>query len=147
MKNYHTHRAAVYLMLMQDNKILLSRRANTGYKDGMYGMVSGHVEKAEGCLSALIREAKEEIGITINKNDLEVAHVLHRNCEDDLEYVDVFIKTSNYKGDIKNCEPEKCDKLEWFSLDNLPNEIVEYLPEVFNHIKNNRFYSEQGWSE
>jgi 8-oxo-dGTP diphosphatase len=45
LKQKHKNIPASYLMLMKDDKILLQRRCNTGYKYGEYGIPSGHVEK------------------------------------------------------------------------------------------------------
>jgi len=38
---------AVHLFLLQDNKILLSKRYNTGYEDGNWNVPAGHVEEGE----------------------------------------------------------------------------------------------------
>ena len=36
--------SAVYLVLIEDGKILLSRRFNTGFEDGNYSLPSGHLD-------------------------------------------------------------------------------------------------------
>ena len=51
----------VFLILVKDGKTLLSRRANTGYMDGHYGLVAGHAEAHEPMRIAMAREAKEEL--------------------------------------------------------------------------------------
>jgi len=56
---------ASYLVLIEDNKILLQRRFNTGYEDGKYSLVAGHVDEGETFTEAIIREVKEEAGITL----------------------------------------------------------------------------------
>ena len=45
---------------MKDDKILLQRRFDTGWEDGKYTFVSGHVEKGEKICDAGSREASEE---------------------------------------------------------------------------------------
>ena len=63
---------AVYLILERDDGcILLMRRCNTGYQDGNYNLPSGHVEDGELPKAAMVREAKEEIGIDVAQEDLE----------------------------------------------------------------------------
>lgn len=59
---------SVHLLLRKDNKILLMRRKNTGFADGMYSMPAGKLEPKESVEDAIIREAREEINIDI-KND------------------------------------------------------------------------------
>lgn len=50
---------AVYLLLRSKGKILLLRRSNTGYQDGMYSLIAGHLDGDELGTEGLIREAKE----------------------------------------------------------------------------------------
>ena len=46
---------SVYLLFRNGDKILLLRRANTGYEDGNYGLVSGHVDGNEPMTVAAAR--------------------------------------------------------------------------------------------
>jgi 8-oxo-dGTP diphosphatase len=62
----------VYLVLVEGDRVLLSRRFNTGFMDGMYGFPAGHLRDDEERLSeAVVREAMEEIGVEIASADLE----------------------------------------------------------------------------
>jgi len=143
----HNNIPASYLTLIKDNRILLLRRFQTGYEDGNYSMIAGHVEKGESFMQCVIREAKEEAGIIIKKADLEVAHVMHRssNNSDSNERVDVFFVAKDWKGEIINKEPQKCDNLAWFDFDNLPSNIIPYVKQAIEQIKSNISYSEYGW--
>ena len=38
---------AVYLVLLRDEQVLMLRRHNTGYEDGNYSVIAGHVERDE----------------------------------------------------------------------------------------------------
>lgn len=42
-------------------------------------------------------------------------------------------------------EPNKCDNLAWFPMDNLSDNTIDYVRLVFKKIKNKIFYSEYGW--
>ena len=85
------------LLLTKDNKILLTRRYNTGYEDEKYSLPGGHVEKGEEVRNAAIREAYEELGIKIAKEDLEVKKVFIRKVKDDA-YIDFILKCSKWQG-------------------------------------------------
>ena len=79
-----------HLFLIKNNKILLLRRFNTGYEDGNYSVVAGHLDRNETFAQAMTREAKEEAGIDIKPGDLEVVHVMHRKQPNE-ERIDFFI--------------------------------------------------------
>ncbi|MEK7658507.1 MAG: NUDIX domain-containing protein [Patescibacteria group bacterium] len=138
---------ASYLVLIKDGKIFLQRRFNTGYEDGKYSIVAGHVDKGETFTQCIIREAEEESGIILKDDDLKVAHVMCRNSgtEENNERIDVFFVAEEWDGKIENKEPNKCDDLSWFDLNNLPENIIPYVKQVIDCIKNKIFYSEFGW--
>ena len=140
-KNRHKVFIACYLFLKNDNKILLLRRYNTGYQDGNYTMVSGHIEEGETAITAMKREALEEAGIDIQKEDLRVVHVEQRKSSD-REYVDFYLTAEKWIGNPENKEPDKCDDLRWFELDKLPKNIISYIPIVIKKVQNGEIYSE-----
>ena len=91
----------------------------------------------------MIREAHEEIGIKLFSSQMKVAHVMHRKTN--RLNVDVFFDCRSWEGSIKNLEPEKCKKLEFFALEALPSNIVDYNAIALNHVLNGEVYSEIGW--
>jgi 8-oxo-dGTP pyrophosphatase MutT (NUDIX family) len=107
--------SAVHVFLVRDKEVLLLRRFNTGYEDGNYSVPAGHLDGGEQVKSAAIREAREECGIEISPEDLEVVGVMHRKSGD--ERVDFFVATTRWAGTITNNEPHKCDDLRWFPMD------------------------------
>lgn len=138
---------ASYLILEKDNKILLLRRYNTGYEDGNYSLIAGHLEDDESLSQCIIREAKEEAGIDINEEDLKVEYILHRNSglKKDNQRIDVFFTSKKWKGNIINKELNKCDDLSWFSKDSLPRNIIPYIKESLEKINKKINYGESGW--
>jgi len=147
MKNRVTHMlVAVYLVLLKNDQVLMLLRQNTGYMDGKYGLIAGHVEKGERITTSLCREAHEEAGIKIYPEQLEFIHAMQRVSADDSVYIDFFFKTDVWENNIKNHEPNKCLELRWFSLKELPNNTVPYIREVLqNHISHSGTFSENGW--
>ena len=134
---------AVYLVLRRDNEVLLLQRANTGYQDGSYSVVAGHMDGDELGTTAMIREAKEEAGIDLKPEDLTFVHLVHRlNRETGDERIDVFYEAYNWTGEVTNIEPHKCSDLSWFPMDDLPENTIPLIRNVLNHVKNSEYYSE-----
>lgn len=137
---------AVYLILKRSGKVLLLRRFNTGFEDGNYGLVSGHIDGGESMFSAMTRETKEEVGIELEPKDLKVVHIMHRKCESpDYERFCVFLEATKYSGEIKNMEPNKCDDVGWFSANDLPKNTITYIKRAIEYSDNGIFFSEDGW--
>jgi ADP-ribose pyrophosphatase YjhB (NUDIX family) len=134
-----------FLVLVKNNKIVLLRRRNTGFGDGLYSVPAGHVDAGESLGAAMIREAKEEVGIMVTAKDLELVHTMSVNASDG-HRLHCFFKATTWEGELVNNEPEKCDDLAWFSIDQLPNDIVSYIPQAIECIQKGERYSEVGWS-
>lgn len=49
---------AAYLFLIDSGKVLLQRRANTGYEDGNWGVPSGHLVGDESATRAMVRDIR-----------------------------------------------------------------------------------------
>lgn len=142
---------AVHLLLVDDvnNKLLLARRFNTGYEDGNYSLVAGHVEENETIREAMIREAMEEAGIEINLADLEVSHVMHRKREHqtDSDRIDFFLKATKWTGTPTIMEKDKCDDIKWFDHNSIPKNTIPYIISAIQAFKTATSYSEFGWNE
>lgn len=140
---------AVYLVLIQNQKILMLRRYNTGYEDGKYSLIAGHLDGRETFRQAMIREAKEEAGMILPFENLKVVHIMHRYVtieeNDSRERLDTFIQATQWNGVIKNTEPHKCDDLSWFPLNDLPLNTIPYVEYAIRNIQQNIFYSEFGF--
>lgn len=133
-----------FLFLKQNDRILLSLRQNTGWKDGQWGLVAGHVEEGEPATQGIIREAFEEIGIQIHPSDLKVIHVCHHKSQ--RLNIDIFFSCDRFEGTITNKEPEKCGGLEFFPLDRLPQNTIDNLVHLLRSLSRGNLYSEYGWT-
>ncbi len=130
----------VHLYLVQDHTVLLMQRCNTGYQDGRYGLVAGHVEPGEDFVDAIVRETREEVGLVIAPEALEVAPVMYRLKIGD-DRIAGFARVRHWQGEPRIMEPEKCDDLQWFPLDALPANMVPYVRQCITYIQQGIYYS------
>lgn len=137
---------AAYLLLIEDGRILLQRRVNTGFMDGSYGVPSGHLDGGESAREGCVREIREEIGVELLPQNLSVVHVMHRKAAAD-ERIDFFMTAAAYTGEVENKEPDKCDDLSWHALDALPENTIPYVRQAIEAVQRGETYSEFGWHE
>ena len=146
MEERYLNRIGVDIFLERKNEIsgrkqiLMLKRAGTGYYDGYYDLPGGHLEANEDIFDGMIREAKEEIGITIKREDMEILHIYHRYKGGMLKFV---FKTDKYNGTLINNEPDKCEKIEWIDFEYLPENIVPSIKIELDNIKNGVYYSKE----
>lgn len=148
MKERYKNILTVFLILTRNNngktEVLLQERRNTGYMDGKYDTAcSGHLEPNESLSMALVREAKEEINLEIDEKDLELVALIHPYQEG---YLNVFFTTKKYSGTPHIMEPDKCSNLQWFDIDNLPNNTIERIRNVIENIKKGIIYDDGDFS-
>ena len=135
---------AVYLLLRRDDEVLLLRRANTGYQDGKYSLIAGHLDGDELATEGMAREAKEEAGIAIDPQKIDFVHLAHRLSRGEVgqERIDLFFECREWDGEVTNMEPNKCDDLTWFKINDLPKDTLPLIKLVIARTLDGRSYSE-----
>ncbi|MGV9375856.1 NUDIX hydrolase [Nonomuraea sp. NPDC003707] len=132
----------VHVLLLRDSTVLLGRRTGTGYGDGLWHLPSGHLEAGESATEAAVREAGEEVGVTIDPDDLRFVHVMHRAPE----RVGLFFAADTWTGEPYNAEPDKCSEIAWWPLDGLPRDMVGYPAAAIANVVNSVPYALHEWS-
>lgn len=112
--------------------------------DGYYSVVAGHLEGGETVIEAMIREAKEEADIILDSDTLEIVSVMHRKSGQ--ERIDFFVSASSYKGSVKIMEPHKCSDMRWFSLEELPQNIIPYVRKAIKNYFDGKWFDNTGFS-
>ncbi|HEV8677293.1 MAG TPA: NUDIX domain-containing protein [Candidatus Paceibacterota bacterium] len=137
----------VCFVWIKDGKVLLLRRANTGWQDGKYCFPAGHGEAGESMAQGCAREAFEEVGVKIDPKHLDFLHTQYRSTPGDgpgFARVGFYFAPKIELPEPQNMEPEKCDDMQFFPLDNLP-EMVAPFRAALDAIQRGEKYSEYGW--
>lgn len=139
--------SAVFGVIIKDDKILLQKRKNTGYRDGFYDFAAtGHVENLEKLTTAMSREFKEELNIDVKENDLKFMTMVHRkDVVFGTIYYDTYFLVVEYSGVPKVNEPEKCEEIKWFPLNDLPHNLIDDRAYALKNYFKNISYGEYGW--
>lgn len=102
----------VCAVLIRDGQVLLARRtASNDWYPGVWDLPGGHVESHETGAQALVRELREELGVTITEPD--DAPIVTLRVDDmalSIWRIDAWV------GHPLNCAPEEHDALGWFDL-------------------------------
>jgi 8-oxo-dGTP pyrophosphatase MutT (NUDIX family) len=138
--------AAHILLYNEHNALLMLRRFNTGYEDGNFSVLAGHLED-EPAKAAARREGKEEANIDIDEDDLEFVHLMHRRKPNGEIKLDFFFRCTRWSGTVENAEPHKCDLMTWRADVDLPPNTVPYVRAAVDHVRAGRTFSEYGWFE
>lgn len=124
-----TTRVAVFVIVRNDRgEILLQRRAGERYLAGYWDLPSGHGEPGEPMRDTAIRELKEEVGLDGWPEDLRLVHIDQYFVE--VNYINFVFALDKWSGTPEVCEPDKCDGVEWFRPDRLPDKCVNVVRTV-----------------
>jgi 8-oxo-dGTP diphosphatase len=134
--------SAVHLIVFKDDNVLMSRRFNTGWKDGHYSVIAGHIDGKETVVQTMVREAKEEGDIDLAEVDLSVVHTLHRITDYGAEYIDFFLVPQKWSGEPQVVEKDKCDDISWHPVDSLPENTIPYIRQAIEKIQAGVTFSE-----
>jgi len=117
-------KVGVGVLILRDGKVLLGKRKNA-HGEGDWCPPGGHLEFNEEVEDCARREVFEESGLEITNirrgpytNDFFESEGKH--------YITLCVIADYAKGTASCKEPDKCEKWEWFSWDNLPEPL--FLP-------------------
>ncbi|WP_088288761.1 NUDIX domain-containing protein [Kineosporia sp. A_224] len=130
--------AASYVVLRRGDEVLLQLRRDTGYMDGFWASLAGHVDPYESAQEAAVREAREGAGVTIDAGDLRALTTLHRvevGGPPVEQRCDFFFEVTRWAGEPTVLEPTKCAAMQWFDLDALPADVVPHERLVLDGLR------------
>lgn len=121
MSNQHyTPKVGIGVIIVNsDGRILVGKRINSHAP--YYSIPGGHVEIGETFEDCAVREAKEETDLDIkNPEIIAVTNNLETYRNEGLHYVSIAMLATNFSGELKIMEPEKCGEWLWVDPNNLP---------------------------
>lgn len=139
---------AVYGVVQAGGRVLLMRRAGSGYHDGELSLPAGHIEGGEDVSSALARELAEELAIAVDPAACRLSVVVHRAAESatDHEYLDLFFTVTSWAGHPSIGEPTKCSELVWADPSQLPPDVIPYVRKALTALDAGQPLVLDGWA-
>jgi len=134
----------VLAFLYTKDHVLLIRRCNAKFGNGLYSLVGGKVEPHETALHAIKREVNEEVGLKLPESAFTLVHTFHRKGTE-TEFIALCFKADITEMQLQNMEPHKHDDLRFFTIKNLPTNILPGHKQAIESIQNHISYSEHGW--
>ena len=117
-------------ILLKDEKVLLSLRANTKDFADYWSLPVGHVEPRETELQAIERELGEELGIIL-ASAIPFCYLV--DPEQAISH-QVYMITQ-WQREVKNMEPDYCAEIRWCDFDDLPNPITPVTRDILERVK------------
>ena len=112
----HTKELTIFTnmcLIYKDNKILVQERTKSDWPG--ITLPGGHVEKGENFYDAIIREVKEETGLTLLKPVL-CGTEEYKQTKDEDRYVILFYKCNEFEGELKSSDE---GEIYWLDRDKL----------------------------
>jgi 8-oxo-dGTP pyrophosphatase MutT (NUDIX family) len=137
----------VLLVLLRGDEALLALRAGTGFADGWWNVPSGKLEAGEDAAAGLLREAREEVGLSLDRSALTLVTTVHYRPATAAARFGLFFQADPWEGEPVNAEPHKCAGLAWYPLDALPDNTYPYTRVGLEAFRKGRAYVPYGWDE
>ncbi len=130
------------LFVRKGNALLLSLRGKSLYGGGTWCLPGGHMEHGERAVETACREAREELGAEISPTELRLASIADtfEHGKDTEHHVHFTFELRNPSWEPQNTEPDDCDELRYFPIDNLPANIFPPHEKILENYLANRLY-------
>jgi 8-oxo-dGTP pyrophosphatase MutT (NUDIX family) len=119
-------------------QVLLQFRQNTGLHDGQFAFPGGKRKYNETLLDAACRELYEETGLLVDRDRLYELCQFGGKDQDGTEWESIFylcaVNPPDDKARVK--EPDKHRMVEWFPINELPNNVASAVPKVISALQN-----------
>jgi 8-oxo-dGTP pyrophosphatase MutT (NUDIX family) len=139
-KNLKKHCSAVFLYIFnrEGTKLLLIKRNEEKRKKWGFdwGAIGGKIELGESPKEAIVREAKEEIGLEINSKEIKPLFI--KDIKKDNENIKHFFYSTKIDESSNVKLNGESEEYRWFDLDNFPKSMTddqEHMKKVLKLFK------------
>ncbi|WP_433655348.1 NUDIX hydrolase [Nocardia sp. CA-128927] len=137
----------VQLLLSRGEDVLLARRRNTSFGDGEWNAPGGRLDDGEDVLTAVIREADEEIGVQVDRDDVRMVASMHIQSPPGQALIVFIFHTDTWSGEPRNLEPDRCSELRWFAIDDIPEDTILSTRAGIDMFRRKEHFGLFGWPE
>lgn len=111
----------IVLLIIQNNEGKFLIQKTSKEKGSVYAVTGGHVTYRDDAITTCIKEAEEELGLILSKDDLEEIDVLKQN----IKYCVVFYTKKDININTLTLQEEEVESISWMSVDEINNLINE----------------------
>ena len=134
------------VMILKEGKILLGKRHEDPNKAdsvfraaNVWTMPGGKLDYGEGFLDGAKREVKEETGLNVEIEDLEVICV-NEDMNEHAHFVTIGLIAKKFSGEAQVLEPDEITEWKFFDMNELPENIYFPSEKVLKNYKAGKFY-------
>ena len=107
----------ILLFIENNNKFLIQKTAESRFSE--YATTGGHVTYGDNAIKTVIKEAKEELGLTLNETEAkEIETITYPLCHATIYYCKKNIDINKLK-----IQEEEVESLQWMSIHEI-NELI-----------------------
>ena len=111
----------IILLFIQNNEGKFLIQKTSKEKGSVYAVTGGHVTYKDDALTTCIKEAEEELGLTLTKDELEEIDVLKY----DVGYITVYYLKKDIDINTLQLQKEEVESVSWMSIEEINTLIKE----------------------
>lgn len=120
-------------------EILLGKRCNSHAP--FWALPGGKMELGETFEQTAIREVAEETGIRLdNVRLIALTNNLATYRDEGIHFISAILLTSDIEQQPQRREPDRCEKWQWYRLDELPEPLFEASRQALRNWQEGKFY-------
>ena len=130
-----------HLVFEREGHLLLGKRGpGVSYAPDTWHLPAGQVEE-ENVRACAVREAYEELGVTVHEADLQLVHTV-----DAVSHVQLFFRVHRWKGEPRLRGSHLCAEWGWWRRTALPESLAGYARTALDAIAQGWPYTSVGWA-